>query len=91
MRQSAEIRTGSDYLQDSPLLKVLFACGIASSVVYAATDMLAALRWEGYDWTARMVSDRFAVSSPTRSFIVAPMLVYNLLIVGLGIGVWLRG
>jgi hypothetical membrane protein len=91
MRQPAVIRTRSERLQDSSLLKVLLACGVASSLVYAATDILATLRWEGYDWTARMVSDLLAVSAPTRSFIVVPMLVYNLLIIGFGIGVWLRG
>ncbi len=78
-------------MQKSPLVTLLLACGVASSLVYVATDVLASSRWEGYDWTARMVSDLLAVSAPTRSFIVVPLLVYNLLIVGFGIGVWLRG
>jgi hypothetical protein len=47
------------------------------------------MRWEGYDWTARMVSDLLAVSAPTRSFIVGPMIVYNVLILGFSVGVWL--
>jgi len=75
--------------EDSLWIKLLFLCGVASSVVYAATDILASMRWEGYDWTARMVSDLLAVSAPTRSFIVAPMLAYNALILAFGIGVWL--
>lgn len=54
------------------------------------TDMLATMQWEGYDWTARMVSDLLAVSAPTRSFIVMPHIVYNLLIFALGIGVLLH-
>ena len=91
MMRQAVIRTRGERPQDSPLLKVLLACGVASSLVYAATDILAALRWEGYDWTARMVSDLLAVSAPTRSFILVPMLVYNLMIGGFGVGVWLRG
>jgi hypothetical membrane protein len=91
MGQSTEMPTRSALVQDSLLLKVLLACGVASSLVYVATDMLASSRWEGYDWTARMVSDLLAVSAPTRSFIVVPMLAYNLLIIALGIGVWLRG
>jgi hypothetical protein len=74
---------------DSLWIKLLLLCGVASSVVYAATDILASMRWEGYDWTARMVSDLLAVSAPTRSFIVAPMLAYNALILAFGIGVWL--
>jgi len=91
MRQPAEMSARSERAQDSVLVKVLLACGVASSVLYAATDMLASSRWEGYDWTARMVSDLFAVSAPTRSFIVVPMLVYNLLILAFGMGVLLRG
>jgi len=76
--------------RDSVVLKVLLACGAASSVVYAATDILASMRWQGYDWTARMVSDLLAVSAPTRSFIVVPMVLYNLLIFAFGTGVWSR-
>lgn len=67
----------------------LLWCGVASSVVYATTEIAASMRWEGYDWTARMVSDLFAVSAPTRSVIVGPMLVYNGLILAFGVGVWL--
>ncbi len=78
-------------MQKSLLVTLLLACGAASSLVYVATDMLASSRWEGYDWTARMVSDLMAVSAPTRSFIVVPMTVYNLLVPAFGIGVWLRG
>jgi len=78
-------------MQKSLLVTLLLACGAASSLVYVATDMLASSMWEGYDWTARMVSDLMAVSAPTRSFIVVPMMVYNLLVLAFGIGVWLRG
>ena len=91
MKQSTDTPLRSERLQDSMLLKVLLACGVASSLVYAATDVLASSRYEGYEWTARMVSDLLAVSAPTRSFIVVPMLVYNLLIIAFGTGVWLRG
>jgi hypothetical membrane protein len=91
MKRSTEMPTTTELARDSLLLKVLLACGVISSLVYVATDILASSRWEGYDWTARMVSDLFALSAPTRSFIVVPMLVYNLLILAFGIGVWLRG
>jgi len=91
MGQSSQAPTRSDRAQDSLPLKGLLACGVASSLVYVATDMLASSRWEDYDWTARMVSDLIAVSAPTRSFLVVPMLVYNLLTIAFGTGVWLRG
>ena len=90
MGQPSALPSASRLPGEQVLLKVLLACGVASSLVYAATDILASMRWQGYDWTSRMVSDLFAVSAPTRSFIVVPMLVYNLLILAVGIGVWLR-
>ena len=91
MKRATKMPTTSELARDSMLLRVLLACGVISSLVYVVTDILASSRWEGYDWTARMVSDLLAVSAPTRSFIVAPMLMYNLLIVAFGIGAWLRG
>ena len=91
MKRSTEMPKAGEPARDSVLLKVLLACGVISSLVYVVTDMLASSRWEGYDWTARMVSDLLAVSAPTRSFIVVPMLMYNLLMVAFGIGVWLQG
>jgi hypothetical protein len=90
MEQPSALPSASRLPGEQVLLKVLLACGVTSSLVYAATDILASIRWQGYDWTSRMVSDLFAVSAPTRSFIVVPMLVYNLLILAFGIGVWLR-
>jgi hypothetical membrane protein len=71
------------------LTKVLLGCGIASSLLYAVTEISAGMRWEGYDWTARMLSDLLAVSAPTRGFIVPPMIAYNVLVLAFGAGVWL--
>lgn len=80
-QQGLELRAG--------LLNGLLACGIVSSLLYVATDLLAAARWEGYRIVDRMASDLFAVGSPTRSFIVRPMIAYNLLVIAFGVGVWL--
>jgi len=77
------------WADDTFWVRALLMCGVASSLVYAATEILASMRWEGYDWTARMVSDLFAVSAPTRSFIVVPMMIYNALILAFAAGVWL--
>jgi hypothetical protein len=90
MEQSSVIQSTNHLTGKQALLKVLLACGVASSLVYGATEILASASWPGYDRTSRMVSDLFAVSAPTRSFIVVPMLVYNLLILAFGTGVWFR-
>ena len=78
-----------DVTPGTPLITGLLMCGVASSVLYSATEILASLRWDGYDWTSRMVSDLLAVSAPTRSFIVGPMRAYKGRRLAFGIGVWL--
>jgi len=75
---------------NSIVIRLLLLCGVASSILYAASEIMASMRWEGYDWTARMVSDLLAASAPTRSFIIGPMIAYNVLILGFSVGVWLR-
>jgi hypothetical protein len=53
--------------------KVLLVCGVLAALVYVATDMLAAIRWEGYCYTAQTISETFAIGAPTdhSSFCVA--------------------
>jgi len=71
------------------ILTILLVCGILSSLLYVAADVLAASRWEGYRYADRAVSELLAVGSPTRAFIVPPMIAYNFLILAFGIGVWM--
>ena len=33
-------------------INFLLICGILASLLYVGTDIVAALRWEGYDYTA---------------------------------------
>lgn len=71
------------------IVSMLLACGVLSAFVYAATDILAALQWEGYRITNQAVSELLAVGSPTRSFIVPGMALYNTLMLAFGVGVWM--
>ena len=50
--------------------KVLLICGILASLIYVGSDILAAMRWEGYSYTAQSVSELRAIGAPTRSFLV---------------------
>jgi len=68
--------------------KVLLVCGILSSLLYVGTDILAAMRYEAYSYTSQMISELMAIGAPTRPFMVAPMSVYNVLVIAFGIGVW---
>ncbi len=68
--------------------KVLLGCGIASSLLYVATDLLAARRWEGYSSTSQTVSELIAIDAPTRPLVVPLFLTYSVLVIAFGAGVW---
>jgi hypothetical protein len=66
---------------------VLLVGGIVASVLYAATTVLAAMRWESYSNADQTVSELFAVDAPSRSLVVPLLLAYDVLMIGFGIGV----
>lgn len=68
--------------------KALLVCGILASLLYVAIDILAAMRWEGYSYTAQTVSELSAIGAPTRPLIVLRGLAYCVLVIGFGLGVW---
>lgn len=68
--------------------KILLSCGILSSLLYVATDILATKRWEDYSYTSQTVSELIAINAPTRSFVVPLFVTYSLLVYAFGAGVW---
>lgn len=69
--------------------KGLLAAGALSSLLYVvATDGVAASTWEGYSRTEQMVSELFAVGSPSRQLLVPVTWLYTLLFTAFGVGVW---
>ena len=68
---------------------MLLGCGVASSVLYAATDLLAGLRYDGHSFKAQAVSELSASGAPTRSLVVGLFTPYNALVIALGVGVWI--
>ena len=88
MREQTITRSGWGEPTGKVILKFLLLCGIASSVVYVATDVLAALSWPAYDYTAQSVSQLLAIGTPTRSFVFPLMSAYNALVVAFGVGVF---
>jgi hypothetical protein len=70
-------------------VKALLVCGVVSSVLYIATDILAASLWKGYSYTAQQVSELSAIGAPTRPLWIAMSIVYALLVIAFGVGVWL--
>jgi Protein of unknown function (DUF998) len=70
------------------LRKILLGCGIVSSVLYVAADVLATLRYEGYSYTDQQVSELMAAGAPTRALLVSLFTPYNMLVAAFTVGVW---
>jgi len=68
--------------------KALLVCGIVYSLLYVGTDILAAIRWDGYSYVSQSVSELSAVGAPTRPMLVALQSVYTPLVIAFGIGVY---
>jgi hypothetical protein len=69
--------------------KILLACGITSSMLYIAMDLLVSARYEGYNPMSQTVSELSAIGAPTREFWTPLGFIYTLLVAAFGWGVWL--
>ena len=68
---------------------ILLGCGIVSSVLYVATDILGALRYPGYSFSEQWFSELTAQGAPTRPLMVALNgIPYTVLMTAFGVGVW---
>jgi len=67
--------------------KVLLICGVLASLLYVGTDILAAMRWEGYSYIDQTVSELRAIGAPTRPFLLPVLILYALLELAFGWGV----
>jgi hypothetical membrane protein len=72
----------------STLLKVLFICGIVSSLLYFSMDIVAGLLTEGYSFTSQAISELSAIGAPTRPMWVPLGFVYSALLIAFAVGVW---
>lgn len=71
------------------LKKILLGCGIASSVLYVAIDVVGSLRYEAYSYWDQSFSELLADDSAVRGFMVGLLaLPYAVLVTAFGIGVW---
>jgi hypothetical protein len=68
--------------------KGLLGCGILSSAIYVAMDILATLRYEGYSYVDQSVSELFAVDAPSRTVVVPLMLTYGVVQLAFAVGIW---
>jgi hypothetical protein len=70
------------------LRKTLLTCGILAALLYVGSDILAAMQWEGYSYTARSVSELRAIGAPTRAFLLPILTLYSVLELAFSVGIW---
>ena len=63
-------------------------CGILSSVLYVAMNIIAAVIYKGYDPISQTVSELSAIDTPTRALWVPLGIIYTLLVALFGWGIW---
>ena len=69
--------------------KILLGCGIASSVLYVASDILISWWDPNYSYRDQSFSELLAPGSPTRPImVVANGITYGVLVTAFGVGVW---
>jgi hypothetical protein len=62
-------------------------CGVLSSLLYVAMNLVVPMQWPGYDPASQVVSELSAVGAPTRPLWVVLGLGYTLLVTAFGWGV----
>ena len=75
--------------KDGP--KVLLVCGILSSLLYVAIDVLGGLRYEGYSFTSQAISELMATGAPSEAFVDPLFITYGVLVLAFGVGVRREG
>jgi hypothetical protein len=71
------------------LRKILLICGMLSSLLYMAINIIVPLYYPGYNVVSQTVSELSAIDAPTRQLWVLLCTFYSLLVIAFGWGVWL--
>lgn len=77
--------------QRTALQTVLLACGVGSSLIYIVTDVVGGLTYPGYSFFSQAISELGAIGAPSARFVDPMFLIYNLLVLVFGIGVFRAG
>src|SRR5687768_5604626 len=86
--KSLSISTTSNAVSSKPIRRALYICGILSSLLYVAMNIITAKLYIGYNTAAQTVSELSAIGAPTRPLWVLLMMVYSPLALAFGWGVW---
>ena len=69
--------------------KQMLTCGIAATFLYVLANVVCAMLYEGYSSISQTVSELSAIDAPTRKLWVPMGILYSLLMIAFGWGVWL--
>lgn len=72
---------------ESRLLQALLLCGAASSLLYAATDVLGGIRYGGYSFASQAISELAAFGAPSKSLVDPLFRLYGVLALAFATGV----
>jgi hypothetical protein len=86
MIKATVVHTGRELRTATVIRDILLVCGILSSVLYVAADIVAAMSWHSYSYTSQSISELFAIGSPTKW--IFALVPYTPLVIAFGIGVW---
>jgi CubicO group peptidase (beta-lactamase class C family) len=75
----------------SRVRQVLLACGVLSSLLYVATDVLGGMRYGGYSFTSQAISELMAVGAPSEAFVDPLFITYGVLALAFGVAVMREG
>ena len=87
--KSAEVQHVLPENKTRTLINTLFKCGILSSLLYIAMNVFIPMFYPGYSSFSQTVSELSAIDSPTRTTWMVLVIVYSLLVIAFGYGVWL--
>jgi hypothetical protein len=80
-------RTAQPIRSTSALRQILLICGILSSLLYAAMNVLVAMQWPSYSSVSQTISELSAIGAPTRPLWAVLAALYTVLVTAFGWGV----
>ena len=75
----------------SIVLSVFLWFGVLSSLLYVASDLLGGMRYAGYSFTSQAVSELMAIGAPSEPFVDPLFIIYGVLVLAFGVGVFWEG
>jgi hypothetical protein len=67
--------------------RLLLVCGIASSLLYIAMNVVVPMQWPAYSSFSQTISELSAIDAPTRALWVPLGTLYTLLVIAFGFGI----